>query len=93
MVSLFLLIDTVLSIYQWILIIVAILSWLIAFNVINPYNNFVATLYDMLIRLTEPALRIIRRYVPRVSGLDLSALVLILAIMFIRSLLREYGPL
>lgn len=93
MVSLFLLIDTILAIYQWVLIIVAILSWLIAFNVINPHNQFVTAVYDMLLRLTEPVLRVIRRYIPRVGGLDLSALVLILAVMFIRSLLREYGPL
>lgn len=93
MVSLFLLIDTILALYEWVLIIMAVLSWLIAFNVVNPYNRFVASVNDMLIRLTEPLLRIIRRYVPRISGLDLSALVLILVIMFIRSLMREYGPL
>lgn len=93
MASLFLVFDIVLDLYMWVLIIAAIMSWLIAFNVVNPYNQFVHTVVDLTTRLTEPALRVIRRYLPRLSGLDLSPVVLILIIIFVRSLLREYGPL
>ncbi|MGE3769356.1 MAG: YggT family protein [Bdellovibrionales bacterium] len=93
MVSLFLVIDLVLNLYLWAIIIGAILSWLIAFNVINAGNQLVYTINDFLHRITEPALARIRRYVPMLQGIDLSPIVLILIVVFIRSLLREYGPL
>jgi YggT family protein len=93
MVSLFFVIDLALELYIWALIISAVLSWLIAFNVINVRNQFVYTVNDFLHRITEPALARIRRIVPAVQGIDLSAIVLILAVVFVRSLLREYGPL
>lgn len=79
-----------LQLYVWILIASAILSWLIAFNVVNTRNRFVYTLGDILNRLTEPALRPIRRVLPNLSGLDLSPLVLILLLYFARNLLFEY---
>jgi YggT family protein len=93
MVSLFFVIDLALELYIWALIISAVLGWLIAFNVINIRNQFVYTVNDFLHRITEPALARIRRVVPMVQGIDLSAIVLILGLVFIRSLLREYGPL
>jgi len=81
------LIDTILNLYVWALIISAILSWLMAFNVINSHNRLVYMVSDFLYRITEPALRPIRRFVPLVGGVDLSPVVLILLLWFIRRLL------
>lgn len=64
------------SLYTWILIIAAILSWLIAFNVVNTRNRFVYVLYDMSFRLTEPALRPLRRIIPSIGGIDISFIIL-----------------
>jgi len=91
MQSLILLIDTVLSLYMWALIISAVLSWLVTFNVVNTSNRLVYTVGDFLHRITEPALRPIRRVIPAISGIDLSPLVLILGIILLRNLLREYA--
>lgn len=90
MMSLVILIDTVLDLYMWVFIVSAVLSWLVMFNVINTHNRFVATVMDVLSRLTEPLLRPIRRVMPVMGGLDLSPMVAILAIFFVRLLLREY---
>jgi YggT family protein len=90
--SLYYLIDTVLNMYTWIIIASVILSWLVAFNVINTHNRIVGTIGEVLYRLTEPVLGQIRRYVPSVGGLDLSPIVLLLGIYFIRMLLAEYWP-
>jgi YggT family protein len=84
------LVDTVIRLYIWIVIASAILSWLVAFNVVNPRNRVVQVAGDFLHRLTEPALRPIRRVVPLISGIDLSAVVLILLLAFARRLLWEY---
>ncbi len=81
------LIDTILNLYVWALIISAILSWLMAFNVINSHNRVVYTVSDFLYRITEPALRPIRRFVPLVGGVDLSPVVLILLLWFVRRVL------
>jgi YggT family protein len=88
MVAIARLIDTVISLYIWILIAQAILSWLIAFNVINSYNQFVSRVIEFLWRITEPALRPIRRFVPLIGGVDISPIVLILLLYFLRDLLR-----
>lgn len=88
--SLVILIDTVIEIYVWILIASAILSWLVAFGVVNTYNRFVNTIGEVLYRLTEPALRPIRSFLPNLGGIDLSPLVLILLLFFLRNLLYEY---
>ena len=92
MISLLNLIDLVLSIYMWIIIAVVILSWLVAFNIINRHNDIVRQISMVLYRLTEPILGPIRRVLPNMGGLDLSPLVVLIAIWFIRSLLWEYGP-
>jgi YggT family protein len=92
MLSLLFLIDTVISIYIWCLIASAILSWLVAFNVVNPHNRFVRMVGEFLYRITEPALAPIRRYLPSLGGLDLSPVVLILLLVFLRNLLFEYWP-
>lgn len=75
--------DTLLALYGWAIIISAILSWLIAFNVINTRNQFVYTVTDLLSRITEPALRQIRRFIPDLGGIDISPILLYLAIQFL----------
>jgi len=84
MIPVFELIDMVLGLYVWALIISAVLSWLLAFGVVNSHNRFVYAVSDFLYRITEPALRPIRRFVPLMGGVDLSPLVLILLVWFIR---------
>jgi len=87
MVALFQLVDTVISIYIWLLIIWAVLSWLVAFNVVNTGNRLVYVVGDFLNRITEPALRPIRRIVPNLGGIDISPMILILLLIFLRNLL------
>ncbi|WP_029011687.1 YggT family protein [Niveispirillum irakense] len=89
--TLFQILYVVLDLFVWVLIISAILSWLIAFNVINTQNRFVYTVSDVLYRLTEPVLRPIRNILPNLGGLDLSPIVVILLVMFLQRLLVNYG--
>lgn len=89
--AIFGLIYIVLDLYVWLLIASAILSWLVAFNVVNTYNRAVYMIGEFLARVTEPALRPIRRWLPNLGGIDISPIVLILAIWFIQNLLRGYG--
>jgi YggT family protein len=93
MQSLVWLIDTVIHLYIWCLIISAVLSWLVAFNVVNTQNRIVYTIGDFLYRVTEPALGPIRRFLPNLGGIDLSPIVLILLLLFARNLLREFTGL
>jgi YggT family protein len=74
----------VITLYMWVIIISAILSWLIAFNVINRHNQVVYMIADSLFKLTEPALRPIRAFMPDLGGLDISPVVLILMLIFLR---------
>jgi YggT family protein len=74
----------ILEIYKWIVIAAVIVSWLTAFNVINQYNNFVRTLLRILIALTEPVFRQIRRVIPPMGGLDLSPIIVFLIIWFLQ---------
>jgi YggT family protein len=89
MLSVIWLITTVIQIYIYILIVQVIMSWLIAFNVINTRNRFVFIVADMAYKLTEPALRPIRRILPSFGGIDLSPVVLILLLGFLQRLLGE----
>lgn len=73
-----------LDLYWWIIIASAIYSWLYAFNVVNPRNQFVGAIGNMLYRLTEPALRPIRRFMPDLGGVDISPIILLLALFFVR---------
>ena len=84
------LILRVIDLYIWVIIISAVLSWLVAFNVINTQNRFVSTVVDILWRLTEPALRPIRSVLPNLGGIDVSPVLLILVLLFIRDLIVEY---
>lgn len=85
--ALFWLVDTLIDIYIWLLIAQAVLSWLLAFGVINRYNRGVAVIGDFLYRVTEPALRPIRRLLPNFGGVDISPVILILILMFLRRLI------
>jgi YggT family protein len=76
-----------LDIYWWIIIASAIFSWLFAFNVINSRNQFVNAVGDFLYKATEPALRPIRRFLPDLGGIDISPIILLLAIFFVRQFL------
>jgi len=80
----------VLDLYVWLLIASAILSWLIAFNVVNTRNQFVAAIAEFLFRITEPVLGPIRRSLPSLGGLDISPIVLILIIMFLQRVITYY---
>ncbi|MCG8271672.1 YggT family protein [Aquamicrobium sp. NLF2-7] len=83
-----------LDLYWWIIIASAIFSWLYAFNVVNPRNQFVGTIGNMLFRLTEPALRPIRRFMPDLGGIDISPIILLLVLFFVRQfLLMSVAPL
>ncbi|HLI21000.1 MAG TPA: YggT family protein [Stellaceae bacterium] len=79
----------ILDIYWWLVIIQAVASWLIAFNVLNTYTRPVAMVLDFLYRITEPALRPIRRFVPVLGGLDISPIILLLIIWFATMELRQ----
>lgn len=79
-----------LNIYVWILIIAAIFSWLVAFNVVNTRNQVVAVVGDFLYRITEPALRPIRNVMPNLGGLDISPVILILIIFLIERVIVYY---
>ena len=83
------LVDTVIYLYIWALILSAVLSWLVAFKVINTQNRFVYAVGDFLYRITEPALRPIRNFVPAFGGLDLTPVILILLLWFARSLINN----
>jgi YggT family protein len=80
----------VLELYWWVIILAAIFSWLYAFNVVNPSNQFVGAVGRILYQLTEPALRPIRRYVPPFGGLDITPIILLLIIFLIRRVIILY---
>jgi len=86
---LFWLVNTVIDIFIWMLIAGAILSWLVAFNVVNTRNRFVYMVGDFLHRVTEPVLRPIRRVLPTLGGVDLSPLVVILLLVFVQQVLAR----
>lgn len=81
------LIYVVLDLYKWCLIAFVVMSWLIQFNVVNTYNRLVFSVNDFLYKITEPALRPIRRIVPNLGGVDISPVILILVIWFLQRLL------
>jgi len=74
----------VLELYKWVVIAAVIVSWLTAFNVINVHNNFVRTLLRILLALTEPVFRQVRRVIPPMGGLDLSPIVVFVVIWFLQ---------
>jgi YggT family protein len=80
----------ILQIYTYIIIIVAIMSWLIAFNVINVYNNVVRTIWNALNAITEPLLKPIRNVLPAMGGLDISPVILLLLIFLLQDVIARY---
>ncbi|MCK9918489.1 YggT family protein [Microbacteriaceae bacterium K1510] len=78
------LIDTIIDIYIWILIASAVLSWLIAFNVVNTRNPIVNNIGEFLYRVTEPVLRPIRNMLPNLGGIDVSPVILIILLLFLK---------
>jgi YggT family protein len=77
-------INALITLYIYIIIAGAVMSWLIAFNVVNPYNQFVRSLWQAFNALTEPLLRPIRRLMPDLGGIDISPMILILICIFIQ---------
>lgn len=80
----------VLNLYTWVIILTAILSWLIAFNVVNMYSEAVRAIWNVLTALSEPLLRPIRQAVPGFGGLDISPVILLLLIFFIENVINRY---
>ena len=89
MKSIFILFDNIITIYLWIIIINAILSWLVAFNILNTQNRFVFSVLDASHKLTAPALNRIRRFIPTFGSIDISPVILILILIFLRNLVFE----
>ena len=89
MKSIFILVDSIITIYLWIIIINAILSWLVAFNILNTQNRFVFSVLDTTYKMTDPALNRIRRFIPTFGSIDISPVILILILMFLRNIIFE----
>ena len=92
MKSLLYLIIQIINLFQFVLIVYIILTWLVNFNIINTGNRFVYSILDALYRLCEPSLNFVRRYLPTFGAIDLSPIVVYLSLWFIKSLLIEYWP-
>ena len=90
MKAIYLLVYEVLNIYKWIVIANVIISWLVAFNVLNTQNRFVYSLLELTYRLTEPFLNKIRRFLPNLGTLDISPIILLLLIWFIEMCMKLY---
>ena len=90
--SLLYLIIQIINLFQFVLIIYIILTWLVNFNIINTGNRFVYSILDALYRLCEPSLNIVRKYLPNFGAIDLSPIVVYLGLLFIKILLIEYWP-
>jgi len=89
MKSIFILLDSIITIYLWIIIINAILSWLVSFNILNTQNRFVFVVLDATYKMTDPALNKIRNFLPTFGSIDLSPVILILLLMFLRNIIFE----
>ena len=85
------LIITIIDIYFWIILAMVVMSWLLAFNIMNAGNSYVRQAAKALHRLTEPLLGPIRRYLPNLGGIDISPIILLLALQFIRYNVAYYG--
>ena len=81
--------NDIVNLYIWILVINAILSWLVAFNILNTGNRFVYSVLEVSYKLTNPALNLIRRYLPNLGSIDISPVILILGLNFLRNFIIE----
>ena len=86
------LIIQLINLYQFVLLIYIIATWLISFKVVNTSNRLVYGIMDALYRLYEPALRLVRQYLPNLGSIDIAPIIVYLLLMFIKSLLIEYWP-
>ena len=86
------LIIQIINLYQFILLIYIIMTWLISFNIINTTNQFIFSMMNDLYRLCEPSLRLVRQYLPNLGAIDISPVIVYLLLWFIKSLLIEYWP-
>ena len=84
------LISGLIDIYIYVVLIYVVLTWLVTFEILNTRNQFVRTIGDFLYRVTEPAVRPIRRVVPNLGGVDLSPAILIVLLLLVRGLMHEY---
>ena len=89
MKSIFILLDSIITIYLWIIIINAVLSWLVAFNILNTQNRFVFSVLDATYKMTDPVLNKIRSFIPTFGSIDISPVILILILMFLRDIVFE----
>ena len=87
--SILILFNQVVELYIWVLIISAVASWLVAFNVINISNRFVYSILEVAYKLTNPPLSFIRRYIPSLGSVDISPIILILGLVFLKNFINE----
>ena len=92
MISLLGLLIQIINLFQFILVVYIVATWLVNFNIINTNNRFVYSLMEAMYRLCEPSLNLVRRYLPSFGSIDLSPIVVYLVLWFIKSLLIEYWP-
>ena len=86
------LIIQIINLYKLVLLIYIIATWLISFNIINTSNRFIYSAMEILYKLSEPSLRLVRKYVPTFGNIDISPIIVYLLLWFIQSLLVEYWP-
>ena len=87
MTALIILIDQIVNLYIWTMLAYIIITWLIAFRIINPWQPFVRMALTFLGRIHEPLMSLVRRFLPDLGGIDISPIVLLLAVQFLRNLI------
>jgi YggT family protein len=87
--SILILFNDIVRLYIWVLVINAVASWLVAFNIINTSNRFVYSVLEISHKLTDPPLKFIRNFMPNLGTVDISPIVLILALVFLRNFINE----
>ena len=86
------LIIQIINLYQFLLLVYIIATWLVNFNIINVSNKFVYSMMEVLYRLCEPSLNIVRRYIPNFGNIDISPVIVYLGLWFLKNLIIEYWP-
>ena len=86
------LIIQIINLYQFLLLVYIIATWLVNFNIINVSNKFVYSIMEVLYRLCEPSLNIVRRYIPNFGNIDISPVIVYLGLWFLKNLIIEYWP-
>ena len=92
MIAIFYLVLQILKLYSYVVIANVVISWLVAFNIINTSNRLVYSVVEAMYKLCEPSLRLVRKYIPNFGTIDISPIVVYLGLWFIKSLLIEYWP-